>query len=464
MTLRNRFILASSAIALVTLSGAFGAVCLEFTIHQQRYRDAALLMEASDDAIHASYANDWVTGERFTAPAGELGPVTRYATIYDASARPLAWTRNLEQARPALSVIRHAPGVPFDLWWNGEHLRAVLVAVPQAGGEFWLATPRTDLDANGASLARAMALAVAIAVTAAAAAAAWMARVLTRDHERMATVARAVAAGDLSARVGPLSSGQDTVQLGRDLDEMISRLSALVESQRRFIASASHELRSPLTTLLGELSLSLKRPRDATAYRAAIEEALHSTRRLKVLTEDLLTLARVRESDVELETVSLAQVTSAAFESSRVAAETGGVTMEASSDGAVVRGCARDLERLMRNLIENAVRHCPPGGHVRVETSGGSNGARIIVSDEGPGVPPHARERIFEPFFRLDAGRSDDAGAGLGLAIGRTIARAHGGDLWVDCASDGGGARFVLTLPASGPPRRSSEVSGESRG
>jgi two-component system, OmpR family, sensor kinase len=459
MTLRNRFVLACSVITLLTLSGAFGAVWLGFSTTELRRRDAALLAEANDDAIRMSYATDWVASGRLAPPAGELGPVTRYATIYDSSARPVAWSRNLESARPALSVIGHSPGVPFDVWWNGEHLRAVFVSVPQSAGQsLWLATPRTDLDANAAFLVRAMAVAVLIAVIAAAVAAAWLARVLTRAHERMATVARAVAAGDLSARVGPVSSDPDTVQLGRDLDEMISQLAALVETQRRFIANASHELRSPLTTLLGELSFAVQRDREAAAYRAAIEEALHSTRRLKALTEDLLALARIGGSDFELETVSLSQVTDAAFEWSRAAAEEGGVMMEAWSDGAVVQGHPRDLERLMRNLIENAVRHCPPGGRVRVETHGDADAARVVVSDEGPGVPASAREKIFEPFFRLDRGRSDHSGAGLGLAIGRTIARAHGGDLWVDGGSDDrGGARFVLRLPVSGPRHRLGE-------
>lgn len=465
MTLRNRFVLACSAVTLLTLSGAFGAVWLGFGTSLLRQRDAALVREASDDAIRASYETEWLANRRFMAPTGELGPVARYATIYDSNAHPVAWTRNLESAQPSLSVIGHAPGVPFDVWWNGEHLRAVLVSVPQSAGQsLWLGTPRTDLDANAAFLVRAMAVAVSIAVIAAAAAAAWLARVLTRDHERMAGVARAVAAGDLSARVGPVSSDRDTVQLGRDLDEMISRLAALVDTQRRFIANASHELRSPLTTLLGELSFAVQRDRDAAAYRAAIEEALDSTRRLKALTEDLLALARIGGSDFELETVSLSQVTSAAFEWSRVAAEEGGVTMEAWSDGAVVQGHPRDLERLMRNLIENAVRHCPPGGRVRVETHGDADDARVVVTDEGPGVPPDARERIFEPFFRLDRGRADHSGAGLGLAIGRTIARAHGGDLWVDSApSTGGGARFVLSLPVSGPPRREVLASGAAK-
>jgi two-component system, OmpR family, sensor kinase len=457
MTLRGSFVLASSAIALLTLSGAFAAVGLGFDAAQRRQRDAALLIEARDDAIEASYTTDGAASERLTARAGALGPVTRYAALYDASARPVAWTRNLESARPALQVIRRAAGVPFDLWWNGEHLRAVFVAVPEGRARsLWLATPRSDLDANAAQLIRWMAASVAFAVVAAAAAAAWLARMLTRDHERMAGVARAVAAGDLSARVGPLSSDRDTMQLGRDLDEMISRLAVLVDTQRRFIANASHELRSPLTTLLGELSFAIQRDRDAAAYRSAIEEALDSTRRLKVLTDDLLALARMGASDPKLEPVSLSQITRSACESSRAAAQRAGVTLQARSDGAVVQGCPRDLERLVRNLIENAVRHCPRGGSVHIESRAEAGDARITVIDEGPGVPVDARERIFEPFFRIEdrPGNHAGTGAGLGLAIGRTIARAHGGDLWVDGACDPArGARFVLSLPVSGPPR-----------
>jgi two-component system heavy metal sensor histidine kinase CusS len=294
-----------------------------------------------------------------------------------------------------------------------------------------------------------MVAAALVAVVASAAATSWLVRRLTRDHDRIAAVARAVAAGDLSARIGRTSSDPEIARLGQDVDEMISRLAVLVETQQRFIANASHELRSPVTTLLGELSFALRRDRDAATYRGAIEEALDSTRRLKVVTEDLLALARVGAADLRLESVPLSKVTRAAVESTRAAADAREVALEITCDGPAVQGHAGDLERLLRNLIENAIRHSPRGGRVHVDAQGEVDHVHLRVTDDGPGIPYDVRERIFEPFFRLAGERAEHAGAGLGLAIGRSIARAHGGDLWVDDSSHG--ARFVVRLPVSGP-------------
>jgi signal transduction histidine kinase len=266
---------------------------------------------------------------------------------------------------------------------------------------------------------------------------------------RIAAVARAVAAGDLSARIATTSTDPEMGRLGRDVDEMISRLAVLVETQQVFIANASHELRSPITALLGELSFALRRERDAASYRATIEDALGAARELKVVTEDLLALARIGATSIQPDRVCLSDVTRAAVDSTRAAAEEKGVTVEVSCDGPVVEGHAGDLQRLVRNLLENAIRHSPPRGCVRVEADSDADQARLQVADDGPGVPREVRERIFEPFFRSPASRMDETGAGLGLAIARSIARAHGGDLQV--VDSERGARFRVRLPLAGP-------------
>jgi two-component system, OmpR family, sensor kinase len=430
MSLRGRFVAASSAIALVTLSGASTTVWLAYNATQERQLDAALLAEAS--------------------PSTSEPHVTKYRVAYDGQGRATTWSENLEIARPRFQSVRHSFGVPFDLWWNNEHLRAVLLQAPgEPGSSLLVAAARTDLDDDAAELARRMAVAILGAVLVSALATWWIARVLTRDHERITGVARRVAGGDLSARIGVLSDDPEMRRLGLDLDEMISRLAILVETEQQFIANAAHELRAPVTTLLGELSFALRRERDAEAYRETITDALASTRRLKGLTEDLLALARVGAAELESEPVALADVARGAVRATRAAAEERGVVLETACNGCVVEGHAGDLERLVRNLLENAVRHSPRGGRVRIEAAQEGDHARLLVTDEGPGVPLEVRDRIFEPFFRLAANRADHTGTGLGLAIGRVIARAHGGDLWLDDSPRDRGARFVARLPLS---------------
>ena len=448
MSLRGRFAAASSAVALLASSAAFSAVWLVYTATQERQLDAALLAEAEEDALDASGRG--TAGGPLALHHGELTPVHKYGAVYDEGGRALDWTTTLAPSRPNLELVRHPSGAAFDLWWNNEHLRAVLVPVPGSDHRtFFLATSRADLDGDNAYLAHRMMAAALIAAILIGAATSWLARVLTRDHERITAVARAVAAGDLSARIGPGASDAELGRLGRDIDDMIERLALLVETQQRFIASASHELRSPITAFLGELSLALRRERDAATYREAIEEALGSARRLRELTEDLLTLARVGAAQGPHETVSLAEVSAAAVASTQTVAEARGVSLEVDCAGASVQGHPGDLERLVRNLVENAIRHAPRGSSVRIEAHADREQARVSVVDEGPGVPAEARERIFEPFFRLPADRAQPSGAGLGLAIGRSIARAHGGDLWLDECERG--ARFVVRLPVSIP-------------
>jgi two-component system heavy metal sensor histidine kinase CusS len=277
-------------------------------------------------------------------------------------------------------------------------------------------------------------------------------RQLTRGHEAIAAAARKVADGDLAARVALGSGDDEVIQLARDVDEMVRRLEILVEGQQRFIAHAAHELRSPLTSLYGELQLALRKSRSADEYRSAIEEALDSARRLKALAEDLLALARIgAEREPSRTPVALDEVAKAAASWVSREATRRHVELAIDSDGSSVLGHAIDLERLLRNLLDNAVRHSPEGGHVRVEARSEGDMVHISVLDEGPGVPPEERDRVFDPFFRAASERRRDDGSGLGLAIVREIARVHGGDVSVEQGPEGKGALFRASLPAAPP-------------
>jgi two-component system heavy metal sensor histidine kinase CusS len=271
----------------------------------------------------------------------------------------------------------------------------------------------------------------------------------------IAGVARSVSKGELRARVGDRARGStETRELAADLDHMIAHLAALVDAQRTFVSHAAHELRSPLSTLRGELQLALRRPRDAAGYQRTIEEALVDVESLARLSEDLLVLARVQARGLDAEQAVVGEVVAEAMRLSRGPAEARRVSLEeapdnAASAGLVVRGERGELMRALRNLVENAVAHGPADAPVTVTLVQKGDLVEIAVTDRGPGVLAEDEPHIFEPFYRGSKDRGDDRpGAGLGLAIARGIARNVGGDIVLDRTHEGG-ARFVLTLPVA---------------
>jgi signal transduction histidine kinase len=257
-----------------------------------------------------------------------------------------------------------------------------------------------------------------------------------------AQVAEIGGSGRIDRRV-PEPAGHDEVwRLARTMNEMLQRLQAAAERQRRFVADASHELRSPLASLRTQLEVR----RDYPARGAgSVDDQLAEVERMERLVGDLLLLARaderrlvVRSRPVDLREVVLGEVERAGSRT-RVRLDTAGVA------AATVHGDREELSRVVRNLLDNAVRFA----RARVELSISEHDGRVelSVSDDGPGVPAAARERVFERFARLDEGRARDAGGtGLGLAIVREVVIAHGGSVTVDGAP---GARFLVSLPRS---------------
>jgi two-component system OmpR family sensor kinase len=429
--LRRRLVWAITVVTFFTLGGAFAIIFYLVDADQERQLDDALSGEAREEAREAAQ----IGGDRLAISdgpgpsGGDIGPLTKYGAIYGPDGALLAATDTFHGRPPPFTQVEHPTARCFDAWFGSEHLRAVLVPVPQHPGTLLLlAAPRLDLDHDARFLRRAMLLVLLVAVVWEALVAGWVVRRFTRGHEAVATVARQVASGDLTARVSPQASAPEAAQLAEDVNRMIDRLSALLSSQKEFIAYAAHELRSPLTTLYGELSLALRRPRDAPAYRASIEEALDSAARLKALAEDLLVLAR---AGAEVDATPDEVVPRALLEEVRRAAtrlgDDRGVTLEIRGESRTVRGRTRDLERLLRNLVENAIRHSPAGGKVEIVVGDDGDAVTVTIADQGPGVPERDRARIFEPFYRGPLAEGDDlSGFGLGLTIARKIARAQG--------------------------------------
>jgi two-component system heavy metal sensor histidine kinase CusS len=454
--LRGRIVLAASALGLATLGVAFTTVALVVNRAQERQLDDALRLAATEEAADLAASDPPggsppVISDRPGPAANDVGPLPKYVAVYWPDGELASATSTFGGKAPPLRELGRPIGECFDTIANQERLRAVLVPIPQhPGSVLFIGVTRADLDGDAQFLAHAMMAVFAVAVAWTAGLAWWLVGRLTRSHRAIVKTAKRVSAGDLGARVPVSSSRQDPEGLGRNMNEMIDRLALLLRGQQQFIAQAAHELRSPLTTLYGELSLALRRERSRDDYRQTIEHALVASQRLKALAEDLLSLAHLgTEPRPAGGAVELDEVIGAAKATVSDEASHRSVTFELEASQAQVRGRAVDLERMLRNLLENAVRHSPTGGVVSIR-------ARVLegtvvslrLCDQGSGVAPDERGRVFEPFFRGAHDRADlHVGAGLGLTIARDIARLHGGDIILLDTGSGTGACFEVRLP-----------------
>jgi signal transduction histidine kinase len=281
----------------------------------------------------------------------------------------------------------------------------------------------------------------------------WMTLVLTRRAflpvEAMRSEAERITVGDLHRRV-PVAAGNDEIgRLGDTLNRMLDRLESSVTRQRRFVADAGHELKSPVATLLTMAEVT-----EGGASGLSMEEfardVADQSRRLAELVEDLLTLARRDEGRLELALVHLDLGEVVAEEVSLSSSPS--VVIDLSGVGAVAAVVdRRRVRQIVRNLVDNAIRHAV--ARVSVGVVGHDNLVEITVGDDGPGIDPAERRRVFERFVRLDLSRDRDAGGtGLGLSVVSELVAAHGGSIAVDDDPDLGGARFTVTLPRFGQP------------
>ncbi len=290
------------------------------------------------------------------------------------------------------------------------------------------------------------------------AALAWLlVRAGLRPLERMGDTAGAIVAGDLSRRVDVDSPRTEVGRLGVALNGMLGRLeqafaerAASEHRLRQFLADASHELRTPLASIRGYAELfrmgALGKPEDAAGALRRIED---EAARMGVLVEDLLALARLDEvrEPVRVE-VDVAALAEDAVADARATAPAREITLDGDAD-AVVVGDPDQLRQVYANLVRNALVHTPPEAAIEVRAVRAGDRARLEVRDHGPGLPPGDPARLFDRFWRAEAGRERGrAGAGLGLAIVAGVAGAHGGTVSAADAP-GGGAAFVVDLPAA---------------
>ena len=280
----------------------------------------------------------------------------------------------------------------------------------------------------------------AVGIGVAAALAAAVATAALRPVQRLTAAAETVTAtGDLSERVD-VSGGDELGRLARRFNAMLAALEESVGRQRRLVADASHELRTPLTAARTNVDLVREGKLPVDETRRALDEASVELDSLTSLVADLVELARGEERKLRVEEVQLDDLVSGAVERARSRAPE--ATFVTSLSPVQVAVDPVLVERAVGNLLDNAVKYSPPGAPIEVSVRDGE----VVVEDHGPGIAPEDLPRVFDRFYRAAAARSKP-GAGLGLAIVREAAEAHGGT--ASAESSAAGARFRLTLPAT---------------
>jgi signal transduction histidine kinase len=283
--------------------------------------------------------------------------------------------------------------------------------------------------------------------TAAVGAALLLARSIGGSLDRVSDASRELAAGDLGARA-PVGGAREIAQLAASFNAMASSIEELFDARRELVAWASHDLRAPLASMQAMIEAiedGLAAPED---YLATMRQQV---RTLTVLVDDLFELARIDAGalTLELERTRMRDVVESALDLMRPEAATRHVELVAHVDDDASADVAPEkIERVLFNLLTNAVRHTPGDGSVAVHVARRDDEILVQVEDTGSGLEPEARERMFERFWRADRARSG-SGAGLGLAIARGLVEAHGGRIWAENRSQGG-ARVCFTLPAPG--------------
>jgi heavy metal sensor kinase len=309
-----------------------------------------------------------------------------------------------------------------------------------------------------------------------------LARRALRPVDQMTTTARRIEAEHLGKRIEGAEADDELGRLARTLNEMLARLESAFAQVRRFSADASHELKTPLTVLRGEIEVALRNPRDPAEYQRVLMSVLEEVESMARLVDDLLLLSRADAGALRWGAgpVEMDRLVEEVAKEGEILGRGKQVQVKIQElEPLVIQGDGQRLKQLLRNLVDNGVKYAPPGGQVsltlravkgeapepnskfEIPNSKSPDWAEIEVRDTGIGIPPEALPRIFERFYRVDPARSrETGGAGLGLCIAKTIAEAHGGSIGAE-STPGSGSTFTVRLPLGSAETAGGGVSAE---
>lgn len=456
--------MAFGMLALFAVVAAASVFALRSILYHQL--DETLLHLAEVEARHGAAS----TGSEFAFHEGVLlqphegasTPLTRYAQLWTSDGRPLVRSRNLhrdlELPAEGLAEARQGEVGWATYGWGGERIRSVVFPLALVGAAhgvhvLQVAAPTAPVQRTLGQFGLLLAV-LSVLATGGAFVVGWrLAGTALRPTREITEQAEAIRAGTLSERITAHADVREFGRLVTVLNEMLDRLEGAFEGQRRFIADASHELRAPLTVLRGEIDVTLRRERSAAEYQEMIRRCREEVVRMSVLVHGLLALARsdagvLVEQRTEFDLCDRARRVA---ERHRPLAAAREVRLAFSGANARVWGDPTVLDRVIENLVVNAIRHSPAGGEVSIEVRPTDDAHLLIVRDQGPGVSPEQVPHLFTRFFRGDparrrGGADGQEGTGLGLAIARAGAEAHGGSL--QFAGNAPGAVFELRLPS----------------
>ncbi len=329
---------------------------------------------------------------------------------------------------------------------EGRPALAVGVPIAEFDESYFAVYPLAQLDRTLIVLRNSLMAAAAITTLVGATAGWWASRRILSPLADVSGAAETVARGRLDVRL-EAGNDPDLATVATSFNQMTQALHTRIQRDARFASAVSHELRSPLSTLVASVEVvGARRDELSEPAQEAIDLLSAEVAHLCRLVEDLLEISRLEAgvADIRLEEVQLAEFVQQAVRATSSTSVT--IDLDEAVNGTQVRADKRRLERVLGNLISNAERHA--GGVARVKVERHNGVARICVEDAGPGVPAEEREQIFERFVRGRASgrRGADGGSGLGLSLVSEHVRVHGGRVWVEDRS-GGGARFVVEIP-----------------
>lgn len=463
-SLRAQLALAIALVTIVAVGASFLALYsgtsarlqaeIDSQLHTQlaEWRQLTARADLSTPSLLERSARQFIADQRYHAESLVIVVQAVGAPAVSNSADVLAAEETRERTEPESTGLLGSPsGLATASVAGAGRMRVLTAPIEYRGrqvGTLRVANPLTPVQQAQASLRRTFLIVGAVGLLLAVVVGVALASVIAAPLRRMARVAAAAGAGDLSVRAALVAGRGEVGGLARAFDHMLERLERTFKRQRDFVSDASHELRTPLAVLRAQVEL-LDRETDARRRHEGTRTLLARLDGLDRLVGEMLTLASAEAGQlIEPRTVDL----DGFFEDLRRDLPLFGEReFRLEPVEGTLRADPDRLTQVLRNLVRNAVTHTAPGDRVVIAARARGGWLEITVSDTGPGIPPDQLEQVFERFRRLDGGRSrETGGSGLGLAIARAIIDAHGGSIHAE-SKPGAGATFRIELPGYSP-------------